>query len=136
MPNFGAYSADEVTIVFAGRPLTGKADGNFVSIEPGADSMTKYVGAGGDVAFAFNADKSATVTVTIMQTSPDHAFLSSCEASRLIASIEVKDLSSGLTLCRGDKATVMKRPTVARGKEIETHEWAFAVASADMLKEG
>lgn len=130
------YAADLVTIVFAGRPLTAKADGDFVSIEPGSESATKYVGAGGDVAFAFNADRTATVTVTVMQNSPDNVFLSACEAARLIAPIEVKDLSTGQTLLRSAVATVMTRPTLARGKEIGTQEWAFLVGNAAMQRVG
>ena len=42
------YNPDEVAIVFAGIPISGFADGTFLSVEQNEDSFTMQVGTDGE----------------------------------------------------------------------------------------
>lgn len=136
---FGTFDPRRTPIVFNGRLVTGYAPDSYASFEPAADSATKVVGADGTVAFAFSADKTGTVTITLLQTSPDHAVLAAAEAARLVAALEVRDESlgeGGTTLFRSQHAVVSRRPTIARGAEIGTHEWTFILGQTEVFVPG
>lgn len=136
---FSTYDPRQTPIIFNGRLLTGYAPDTFASFEPAADSVTKTVGADGSVVFTFSADKTGTLTVTLLQTSPDHAYLAAAEQAKVIGAIAVRDENLGevgTTLLRCQYSTVSRRPTLGRGAEATTHEWTFVLGQTDIFVPG
>ncbi len=124
----GNYDPLLITFTWAGRIFSGFAD-SIVSIAQAADVMTPYVGVTGETLFVYNANKGASVTITLHQNSPDNAFLEAQVAARTIAPIQVQDNNTGRFICRGANATVMTRPNYARAAENSTNEWVIYVAA-------
>jgi hypothetical protein len=127
------YDPSLVVASFLGIPISGYADGTFVSVERNNESYTLMVGAGGEAARARSRNSSGKVTFTLMATSPCNDLLSSAwHADELTGSgvgpVLVKDLS-GSTLCIANNAWIQKGPKVEYGKEISTREWVIECES-------
>lgn len=136
---FGAYDPKLCPIVFNGRPLTGYAEDTFVNFEPSTDVVTKQVGADGSVVFSRSADQTGTLTVTLLQTSPDHVFLAACAKNFTIAPLSMRDENlgqGGTTLLSTQHATVSGRPAISRGLEAVAHEWTFILGQTDIFVPG
>lgn len=123
-----SYDPQLITVTWAGRIFTGYAD-SIVSISAAADSMTPYVGVTGETLFVWNANKGATVTLTLHQSSPDNAFMAAQDSARTIAPIQVQDNNTGRFIIRGASAAIQTRPTYARAAENSSNEWVLYVAN-------
>lgn len=123
------YDPQLITVTWAGRIFTGFAD-SIVSIAAAADSMTPYVGVTGETLFVWNANKGASVTLSLHQSSPDNAFLAAQDAARTIAPIQIQDNNTLRFICRGASASIMTRPTFARAGENSANDWVIYVASS------
>lgn len=66
----------KVIVTVDGIPLTGWADGKFISIKPAAAAFTKKVGASGEVARAKSNDLTQEVVLDFIQTSMSNDILS------------------------------------------------------------
>ena len=127
------YDPALVVASFAGIPISGYADGTFVSVERNNESYTLMVGAGGEAARSRSRNSSGKVTFTLMATSPVNDYRSAVwHADELlgtgVGSVIVKDMSGG-TLCIANNAWVQKGPKVEYGKEISTREWTIEAES-------
>lgn len=134
------YDAKDVSIILGGVPITGYADGTFVSVERDEDAFTKVVGADGDTSRARSNHNGGMVTITLMQTSPSNKVLEDLATldeltNAGIVPIMVKD-NSGLSLYSSDTAWIKKRATSNFGKEIDNREWIVDVADLIMLNAG
>lgn len=123
------YASDKVVVTFRGHIIAGLAGGTFVSAERAGDGFTKSVGADGSVARARMADRSGSVTVTLMHTSPSNDVLSLManedeNFGTAVGPLMVKDLS-GMTLLAAQNAWIRKMPNVEYGLEIGEREWVF-----------
>ena len=85
------YSADNVSIIVDGTPITGFADGAFADIARAVESATLFVGADGEATVVYNPNKSGSIVVRLAQTSPSNAVLSLLEATRTVFAVIVKD---------------------------------------------
>ena len=71
-----AYSMINVAATIDGREVIGLWDGDdAIVVAPGADKGTGVVGADGSGIFSISANKSATITLRLMHTSPTHRLL-------------------------------------------------------------
>ena len=70
------YDPQQVVITVDGTAIGGYADGTFISIEREEESFSKVVGADGAAARSKATNRSARITLTLMQTSPSNEFLS------------------------------------------------------------
>lgn len=125
------YDAGEVAVIFAGSPITGGADGDFVSIEQNEDSFALVMGSDGEGARSKSNNRSARITITVLSTSAANAFLSALHNTDIrtangdgIAPLLIKD-NSGFSLYTADKAWIVKPPTAAFSREIGTREWVL-----------
>lgn len=125
------YDAGEVAVIFAGSPITGGADGDFVSIEQNEDGFTLAVGVDGEGARSKSNNRSSRVTLTLLATSAANAVLSALYNTDIrtangdgIAPLLIKD-NSGNSLYTADKAWIVKPPTAAFGREVGTREWVL-----------
>jgi len=74
------YDPAQVTIIFAGIPISGFAEGTFVSVERNEDSWALQVGADGEATRAKSNNKSGRVTLTLIQSSFSNDALSAVMA--------------------------------------------------------
>jgi len=92
------YNPNEVFVSLADRAISkGRAEGEFVSTDYNADSITETVGADGEVAVSISQNKSAVIKLKVMQTSSSHSLLTQlydawrADPSTLLA-FELRDL--------------------------------------------
>ena len=128
------YNPSRVTVVMNGFPMTGFADGTFVNITMQSDGITTSVGADGEIARAINTDRRCTVTISLQQTSPGNAYLSTLfsmdtlTCGGTIGPILIQDLC-GETLFMAAQAWVVKPADVEFSKEISTRAWQIETAA-------
>lgn len=127
------YDPALIVASFLGVPISGYADGTFVSVERNNESFQLMVGAGGEAARSRSRNSSGKVTFTLLSTSSVNDLLSAAwHADELTGSgvgpVIVKDMSGG-TLCRANNAWIQKAPKVEYGKEISTREWVIECES-------
>jgi hypothetical protein len=123
------FDAKKVIIIYGGVPLTGFADGTFISVTGAADTFTKKVGADGEVARSRNNDDTSEVTLTLQQTSKSNSYLSLMRAADKASNagalpLLINDLL-GNTLFFWDAAWIKKAPDWERGKELGDQAWVF-----------
>ncbi len=134
------YDPDKVVVSFMGNILTHFADGTFVTLERNEDAFTLMVGADGETARARNQNRSGTLTLTLMQTSPSNDILAALAAADEldglgVGPLLVKDLQ-GSTLALAQNAWIKKIATAEFGKELGSREWVFEMDSLQLFNGG
>lgn len=134
MANSGlkTYSADEVVVVVGGIPVTeGLGPDTFLSIEYDEDHWSLSVGSAGEGSRAKNNNYSATITITLQQTSDVNTLLTQAYLA------DTRGVPGGATvpfLCTevlGDsryaaqQCWIQKPPTAEYGREVTTREWVL-----------
>lgn len=110
-----------------------------ITIAMVGDKDTMVIGADGSVMHTLNADKSGTLTLRLLKTSPANYQLSLMYAAQTISSalhglntITVRDSARGdVTTCR--QAAFRKQPTLSYTKAGAIQEWEFNVGIVDQL---
>lgn len=134
------YAADAVQIIVGGVPMSGLADGTFVSISRDEQAYNKVTGADGSTSRAKTANRAGSITLTLQQTSPSNDVLSGFmiadeESDSGVVSVMVKD-TSGRTLHYASSAWVQQMPDQGFSKDIEEREWVLDCARIDALVGG
>ncbi len=134
------YNPKKVLVSFAGRILTGFADGSFITVSRNGDSFTLAVGSDGEAARAANADRSGTVALTLMQTSQSNDQLSNLLATDELSNLGtgalfIKD-ASGRTLVSAVEAWIRKPADVEFSKELGGREWTFETGNLEIFAGG
>lgn len=125
------YNASEVAMSFAGIPITGLADGEFVTIEMDTDDFGDVVGSDGEVASFRTNDRRAKVTFKLLQTSAAISRLMALSNADLAAingagvgALMVENLSTG-ERWEAPEARIMKQPNVSLGREVGSREFVI-----------
>lgn len=131
------YDAKKVAVIVGGIPMSGFADGEFISVERDDDAFTKVSGSDGIVSRAKTNNRSGMATLTLAQTSPSNDVLSGFAiADELdnsgVVPMVIKDLLGNSTFFSGT-AWIRKVPTAGFGKEISNREWIFDLAEIDIF---
>ena len=134
------YAADAVQIIVGGVPISGLADGTFVSISRDEQAYNKVTGADGTTSRAKTANRAGAITITVQQTSPSNdvlsGFMIADEAGdNGVVTVLVKD-TIGRTLHSASSAWVQKMPDQDFSKEIEEREWVLDCARIDSFVGG
>jgi len=140
MAQIRTYAADEVRIVVGGAPITGLADGTFVSVSRDEQAYNKVTGADGTTSRAKTANRAGTITLTLQQTSPANDVLSGYmiadeQDNSGVVPVLVKD-GSGRTVVSAASAYVQQAPDADFSKDIEEREWVLECAGIDMFVGG
>ncbi len=123
------YDPSKVIIVFAGRVLSGFAEGTKVTVEHDEDAWTTQIGVDGEGTRSKSNNRSGTITVELMQSSDDNLFLygiyeidrnSNAGALPLL----VKD-GSGTSIHMAETAWISKLPSAEYAIEAGAREWIF-----------
>lgn len=135
------YDPRNVQIILGGIPLSGFADGTFISVSQDEDRYTKTVGADGETSRARSNNKTATATITLKQTSQSNDVLSGLvladDASNGgVVPLMIKENGTGATLVFAQAAWVQALPEVTYSKTVEDREWTIATSRCDIFVGG
>ena len=130
------YDPKLVIVTIGGVPMSGFADGTFVTVERDNDNFSKVSGADGITSRARSNDRGGALTLTLAQTSPMNDVLSGfAKADELsnagIVPVRIADLS-GSTVLFAAFGWVKKPPAVEFSKEVSNREWVLDLADLDM----
>ncbi|MCO6407363.1 phage structural protein [Hoeflea alexandrii] len=127
-----AYSMVNVSATVDGQQVQGAWDGDdALIVTPGADKGTGLIGADGSGIFSISADKSASISIKLMHTSPTHRLLSQkmkrqqalggAAASFPFNFIDTVSGEGGTA----DKCYIMTAPADSKGKNATVREWVL-----------
>jgi hypothetical protein len=117
-----SYNAKEVAIIAGGFILSGFADGQFLNIVPNSDLQELTVGVDGEGTRSAMNNKSAQITVGLMQSSASNPVLESFAASGESFPLLVKD-NSGSTIYSCVTAWVRRRPDAGFDRVAGERSW-------------
>lgn len=127
------YDSSQVQVAFAGIPVQGYADGDFLAISWETDAFTDVVGTDGDVSRSKTNDRRATVEITLMSTSPTNDLFSALHIADLnapggagVGALLITDLN-GTSLYTAGNAWISKAPDVTYGREANERVWTLRV---------
>lgn len=134
------YAADEVRIIVGGVPISGLADGTFVTVESDEQRYNKVTGADGVTSRARTGNRAGTITITLQQTSPSNAVLTGImladeRDNEGVVNVLIRD-SSGSDLHAADSAWVQQPPPAEYGKEVGDREWVLDCGRIDSFLGG
>ncbi len=139
MANY-TYSSEEVVVTAGGTDLRGYGDTDFVNIEYNEDSVRPIEGADNEVTWSVNASTLATVTITLMASSPSNDVLSALHITDRATKVGtfpvfVKD-TLGRDLFISSAARIVKFPAVTKSKDVGTREWVLSCADCQLFVGG
>lgn len=108
-----------------------------ITIEATGDKNTMTVGADGEVMHALHADKSGTITVRLLKTSPQNALLQAAyDAQTLSSSLHGKNIITVSNSAAGDlhvgrDCAFARKPRVVYDKAGAMMEWTFHAGKID-----
>lgn len=123
------YDPKSVAVIFAGKILSGFADGTFILAERNEQAFNLKVGVDGEGTRAKSNNKSGKVTITLMNSSPSNDDLSSFAAADELSNsgvgaLLVKD-NSGTTVIAAATAWVQKVANAEMAKEANQRVWVL-----------
>lgn len=134
------YDPCDVTLTFFGYPITGFAEGTFITVERSSETFTKVVGVC-DGSRTRSHDRGGSIEFTVMQTAPINDWLSAMinadEATKnVIGPAIVKD-NSGASIYFAPEAWIVSQPTgefgtdqTSRTYRLETLNLAMVTAAS------
>ena len=134
------YAPSEVHTSFMTVIIGGFAEGTFVEVEMSEDAFTSYVGSTGEVCHTRSHNRTAKITLTLMQTSRSNDVLSSLALAdrhlgNVVGPFSVVD-GNGSMICSSAECRIAKFPKMERGKESATVVWEFMAADMEMFLGG
>jgi len=126
------YDPAAVAVSVGGVPISGFADGTFISVERDEDAFSKVVGADGITSRAKSNNRGGNITITLAQTSPSNDVLEALalldeNTNTGIVPVLVKE-GTGRAIHFSALAWVRKSATATYAKEIENREWILDMA--------
>jgi hypothetical protein len=136
------YDPKKVICTVAGIPLSGFADGTFITVERNEDSFMLRVGVAGEACRAKNNNRSGRMTFTLLQSAACNSLLSGLNAldeqspmGDGIGPFTLSDLN-GDSLAGAEKCWIVKPASLTYSKEAETREWLFETADLSLVVGG
>jgi hypothetical protein len=121
------YNPADVTVIVAGVPVSGFADGTFINAARDNPSFTNGSGSDGEGWRAKSNDKTGTITITLLQTSLSNDALSALSAldeasGDGVGSFLLKD-NSGRTLISAETCWLEKPADSELARDVVNREW-------------
>ena len=141
MAKITTYDPKKVLISFAGREITGYADGTFITIEPHGEGFTLTVGSDGEMVRSIDPDDALVVTLTLLQSSESNDHLSTIyqldkKTGKGLVPLLIKD-GTGRTRAAAGKSYISQLPSVGFAKTgEETREWSIIAADGQIIVGG
>lgn len=137
----GTYLPDEVTLVACGIPISGFAEGTFITVEYNEDAFTLANGSDGESTRTRTGNNSGTIAFVLMQSAQVNGLLAALHTIDKttpggdgIAPSFIKDNSGTLlnqTLVAAEKSWIRKMANVEFANEQTGREWT--IESNDLL---
>ncbi len=122
------YDPTQVAMIFT-VPITGFADGTFVTVEQNEDSFSLQVGTDGDACRTKTSNRSCRITFTLLASSASNDVLSALHNLDVlspsgdgIVPLMIKD-NSGRTVLAAESAWITKPANTTYSREVEGREW-------------
>lgn len=136
------YDPDQISLLVAGIPIKGFADGEFLTLEMEADAFSDVVGSDGEVTRSKTNDNRATATIKLMQSSDSNDLLSALYNTDLkapngagVGAFLVRD-RSGRSLYAATACWIMKAPDISLDRTATAREWVIRIANLERFDGG
>lgn len=137
------YDSKEVSIVFAGIPITGGfADGEFCRIEQSEQDFLTEIGTDGEVTRSKSNNQHAAVTITLMQSATINNALSALNNvdkkatnGAGVGPLLIKD-KQGTSLYVASKSWIAAPPVPVFDRTAKAREWRIECADLERLDGG
>ena len=137
MHAFEQYDPDSYSIIFNAIPISGFAEDDFIDIELDSEGYQDQIGADGHVVRYKSCDQRATVTFTLMATSPSNKLLSAMYNADIkspnglgVGPLFIRD-TRGVTVFFFFFAWIQKMPKSTLGEKMDNKEWKIRVAKLE-----
>lgn len=125
------YDPEDYMLVFAGRTITGLADGTPITAGKDANRWETHVGAQGEVSRSRNRNPLGHITVTLKRTSPDLAYLIQKANSDDVDPVHLVDRNTSEFAAGGSEAWVEKLPDLSTVAGDSVPDIEFTIRIAD-----
>lgn len=139
MHAFEQYDPDNYSVIFNAIPIEGFAEDDFIDIEFDSEGYQDLIGADGHVVRYKSCDQRATITFTLMATSPSNKLLSAMYNADIkspnglgVGPLLIRD-TQGLTVFAGTQAWIQKMPKSTLGQKLGNKEWKIRVAKLEAV---
>ena len=134
------FDPANLIISVGGVPLSGFADGSFLTVDRDEQAFTKVIGADGYTTRVKSNNRSGFMTVTLAQSSGSNDVLSGFAqldeiSNSGIVPVLIKDLS-GNSIYFSATGWVQKIPSSEFSKELTNREWTIDLVDIDMFVGG
>lgn len=126
------YDPSSVILTVGGSDIEGFAQGSFITVQYNADAFAIVVGSRGDVARSKSSNRSARITVRLMQTSPSNDLLSTLHNLDLSApngagvfALALRDGETGRAVHTAVHAWIVKFPDINYDMTDTAREWVI-----------
>jgi hypothetical protein len=131
------YDPQDYSVTFNGIPIEGFDGDDFIDIEFDSEGYQDDIGADGHVVRYKSCDQRATITFTLMATSPTNKFLSVMYNADIkapngmgVGPILIRN-TQGATVFMGAQAWIQKMPKSTLGPKLGSREWKLRVAKLE-----
>jgi hypothetical protein len=132
MANISTYDPTKMTVVVGGVILSGFSDGDYITAKRDEDLYMKRVGADGHVARARNGNKSGTIEIKLLQSSPAVNELSALLAldnflfdGDILVPIAIVSPGTGAEVVASTQSWLKTPPEIVFGKEVNDRTFVF-----------
>ncbi len=139
MHAFEQYDPESYSVIFNAIPISGFAEDGFIDIEFDSEGYQDQIGADGHVERYKSCDQRATITFTLMASSPCNILLSAMYNDDIktpnglvVGPLLIRD-TRGVTVFAGTQAWIQKQPKATLGAKIGNKEWKIRVAKLEAL---
>lgn len=140
---FSTYDANDILINFAGIPVdSGYADGEFCRVEQAEDDFSLVMGTDGSGTRSKTNNRSATITIILMQSSKTNNALSTLNNldkkkgnGAGVGPLLIKD-KGGTTLFAAEKCWIQKPPNASFDRTATSREWTLATDKLERFDGG
>jgi Protein of unknown function (DUF3277) len=123
---FDQYDPEDYSVIFNGIPIEGFAEDDCIDIEFDSEGYQDQVGADGRVVRYRSSDQRATITFSLMATSPSNKLLSA------MYNADIKS-PNGVTVFAGTQSWIQKMPKSTLGQKLGNREWKIRVAKLEAV---
>jgi hypothetical protein len=131
------YDPQDYSVTFNGIPIEGFDGDDFIDIEFDSEGYQDDIGADGHVVRYKSCDQRASITFTLMATSPSNKLLSVMYNADIkapngigVGPILIRN-TQGATVFMGAQAWIQKMPKSTLGSKLGSREWKIRVAKLE-----
>jgi len=137
------YDPTKLTVIVGGVIVSGFIDGDFITAKRDEDLYMKRVGADGHVARARNGNKSGSIEIKLLQSSPAVNELSALVAldnflfdGDILIPIQIVSPGDGAELVVSTQSWLKSAPEIVFGKEVGERSFIFDCADLKLSLSG